>query len=302
MQVFGTELEQRRTDFQDSGIAVHSSALEEVEQEREIEYEVETVREVQMPVHMRPYKVPKLHRDLEDFAKTSRLPAGSDAYQSMPFALTQTALGAKHGAIIAATMASSLFVSTQFMRTVVVNIPNDNFLRPCQWILWSCSTEVAVVVTPEEADSLIPILRSDHSSRSLMGGMHLIVYAAPVTRRMLQFNHLDYYAVPPLPHDFAPPTWLKIQLGIFSGRLYFDWDEYVPMLGYLGVLCPGGNQDGKQGAFGDKPLTFRKLSKHFSYVTTTDSCSARMACGSTERPRFRTHTNGFCYYKQASYI
>jgi hypothetical protein len=69
LRPYVSEALERRRGFQDRGFAVHSSALEEVEQEREMEFEVEAVREVQAPVHFKALKVAKLHRDLESFAR-----------------------------------------------------------------------------------------------------------------------------------------------------------------------------------------------------------------------------------------
>lgn len=63
---------------------------------------------------------------------------------------------------------------------------------------------------------------------------HLIVYAAPVTKTMLQFNSLNYYSLPSLPRNWKAPLWLTVELGLFSGRLYFGFDEYSTVLKYLG--------------------------------------------------------------------
>lgn len=59
---FMKELNIRRKCFQDNGNAVHGSALQEVEQEREVAFEVEAVREVQKPVYYSPLSFPGLHR------------------------------------------------------------------------------------------------------------------------------------------------------------------------------------------------------------------------------------------------
>jgi hypothetical protein len=258
LQGFDDGLQQRRRGFEDRGSAVHSSALEEVEMEREIENEVEDVREVQIPVHFTPLKFPRLHQDIEKFATTGRLSASSDAAEPMFCALQKTALGSVKGSITAASKASKLFVSTQFSRTVKVpvNEPNDNFLRPVQYLLWSRLTQVCLIVSPEEADVLIPILR-----RSVYSMVHLIVYAAPVTRAACKnFNNLDYYAVPPLSANFRAPSWLKIELGIFAGRLYFDWEENAAILGYLGLNTAKDQTKATESAghasFAEKPLTF----------------------------------------------
>ncbi|KAF2707824.1 hypothetical protein K504DRAFT_410495 [Pleomassaria siparia CBS 279.74] len=257
---YADELQERRRDFQDHGTAIHSSALEEVEQEREVENEVEDVREAQKPVHFEPRKVPRLHKDIRDFATTGYLPVRSDAFQPMFSALQKTALGSIQGSIIGSSETSRLFVSTQFTRVVVVTEANDNFLRPCQWVVWSCISGVGLIVSPEEADRLIPILRSNHRSTSRKDSVHLIVYATPVTRKMLQFNNLDYYAVPPLPTDFKIPVSFQIELGIFSGRLYFGWEEYGSILSYLGFGSKTKTGEGGRVLDGEgsvkKPLTF----------------------------------------------
>jgi hypothetical protein len=52
---------------------------------------------------------------------------------------------------------------------------------------------------------------------------------------MLIFNNLAYYAVPSLPDDWQAPKWLTIELGLFAGRLYFDFDEYDDLRTHLGL-------------------------------------------------------------------
>lgn len=52
---------------------------------------------------------------------------------------------------------------------------------------------------------------------------------------MLIFNKLAYYAIPSLPEDWNAPKWLTIELGLFAGRLYFDFDEYDDLRKYLGL-------------------------------------------------------------------
>ncbi|XPS95694.1 hypothetical protein M3J09_004979 [Ascochyta lentis] len=248
-------LHDRQKQFQDDGSAVHASVLEEVEieQEREleieVEHEVENVREVQRPPRFRALEVTKLHADVEHFATFGKLVAGSSAYSPMFFALGRTALGSKRG--VSPSMASNLWVSTQFSRTVDVCEPNDVYVRPTQWVVWSSISEKALLVSQEEANALIPILRSNSQSE----GVHLIVYAAPVTRRMLHFNSLDYHATPSLPADFKAPTWLQVELGIFSGRLHLEWHEYAELLHYLGLKLDL-SADPNAIPFSKKPLTF----------------------------------------------
>jgi hypothetical protein len=57
---------------------------------------------------------------------------------------------------------------------------------------------------------------------------------------MLHFNDLKYYAVPTLPKSWKAPSWLKIELGIFAGRLYFEYEECAGLCAFLGVQDADG--------------------------------------------------------------
>lgn len=65
--------------------------------------------------------------------------------------------------------------------------------------------------------------------------MHLIAYAAPVTRKMLRFNKLDYYSIPELHEVCSPPRRIQVELGLFAGRLYFNYEEYGSIIDYFGL-------------------------------------------------------------------
>jgi hypothetical protein len=106
--------------------------------------------------------------------------------------------------------------------------------RPVNWLVWSKVAEVALVVIPEEAEAVIPLLRNVEQANT-----HLITYAAPSTRVMLHFNDLKYYAIPALPDAWKPPTWLTVELGILAGRVYFDFHEYEYLCQYLGLEASG---------------------------------------------------------------
>ncbi len=83
---------------------------------------------------------------------------------------------------------------------------------------------------PEEAENLILTLKQRTTSP-----VYLLTFAAPVTRKMIHFNNLQFYSIPRLPQEWKAPSWLKVELGIYAGRLYFEYDEYSNILSYLGV-------------------------------------------------------------------
>jgi hypothetical protein len=101
-------------------------------------------------------------------------------------------------------------------------------------------TDTALVIIPEEAEVLIPIIRSMETAC-----VHLILYAAPFTKRMLQFNRLNFYAIPCLPEGWDAPLWLRFEIGILAGRLYFELDEYEDLLERLHVQPEGNPQASK---------------------------------------------------------
>lgn len=126
---FMKEINNRRRDFRDCGNAVHGSALQEVEQEREVAFEVEAVREVQKPIHFPPLLFPGLHKDIRRFVETGRLAAGRGGYEHAFSALRRTALGLKYG-FRSEAITSNLFVSKEFARTVSMPLGrvDDNFI------------------------------------------------------------------------------------------------------------------------------------------------------------------------------
>ena len=132
------------------------------------------------------------------------------------------------------------------------------------WLLWSERSATAVIIIPEEAEALLPIMRDT----TIEKGTHLLVYSAPTTRKMVSFDELTYYSIPALPKNWKVPDWLRVELGIFSGRLYFKWDEYSGICNTLGVeeglegvnelneeheMDPDADDDDEQKLVLDKP-------------------------------------------------
>jgi len=129
LQTMVTGLKRVKNEFEDNGDSVHSSALQEVEQEREVQQEVEVVREMQRPQHFIAFDFGGLHRDVIRFVESGRLVTNSASYEDAFGALRRTAIGKKYGIKTQGTTLN-LKVTQEFLRTVRVPIghPNDNFL------------------------------------------------------------------------------------------------------------------------------------------------------------------------------
>lgn len=117
---------QRRTMAQKAnGNGMHSSALEEVEQQREVEVEVEEVRHVQKHKRYEALKFNQLHPTIEQFVRTGKL-VGDQGYVHAFDSLQNTAIGQKYD--VGGT-GSRFFVSQEFTRSVVLRKEKaDNFL------------------------------------------------------------------------------------------------------------------------------------------------------------------------------
>lgn len=233
LEEYSKKLIHMRENLRDTTDTVQALAHSEVEQEREVAIEVENVREVKKPSRATALGHLPLHQDIISFAKRGRILASSSAYEQAFVAMRRTAVGQRYGINSTATD-SRLYVTSDFMATIHTprGQPRDEYLRPVQWILWSTVSEAAMVISPPEAEALLDNLRFSTT--------HLICYAAPVTRSMLAFDTLKFYSVPCLPAKWRAPRWLVGDLGIFAGRLYFDYENYPVLCKAIGIPPPEG--------------------------------------------------------------
>ncbi|KAF2838260.1 hypothetical protein M501DRAFT_1017279 [Patellaria atrata CBS 101060] len=280
---FVKDLTARRKAYCDTGKAVHASALQEVEQEREVavEVEVESIREVQRPGNFHPLPYGGLHRDIITFVETGNVAVGVTGYEHAFLALRRTAVGVKFG-VNTEAITSSLFCSIEFSRTVIcpTGKPNDTFLRPVNWVLWSTISETALIVCPEEAEELIPLCRE-----AKLQGVHVATYAAPITRKMLHFNGLSFCAVPSFPGNFKAPKWLTVQLGFLAGRLYFELDEYEEILDFFHLASSEGDpEDGAHIVTEDKSLEEIGQNQGQDLAVTGNSMVAENITRFTKKP------------------
>ncbi|KAL7621053.1 hypothetical protein AAE478_008365 [Parahypoxylon ruwenzoriense] len=251
--------------------ALQTGALEEVEQEREVQQvQVEQVRQVQKQSWFEPLQFPGLHPTISRFARTGVLQDTESAQRDLghehAFAyVARTNIGKKFA--VRGTN-SRIFVSREFGKTIKHRRNKedaaDNFLRPVEWILWSPGTQTALVIIPEEAELLITHIRRAKGAYAT----HLIAYAAPITKGMLVFNRLQYYSLPPLPTEHTFPEWFRFELGILGGRLYVDLAEWDSLASYLQPSSQAADQLAEEYAqlsltngvtstsFADEPASF----------------------------------------------
>jgi hypothetical protein len=120
------ELARQRQTADHHHSTLRNSAMEEVEQEREVEFQVEEIREVQKPLHYEALRFSGLHPAISRFTNTGIL-SGAEGYVPAFSSLSRTCLGRKYNL---RDRGSQLLVSDEFMRTVKPgpNGPDDDYL------------------------------------------------------------------------------------------------------------------------------------------------------------------------------
>lgn len=116
-----------------------------------------------------------------------------------------------------------------------------DYLRPVNWILSSGfgRDSVAIVISPYEANELLPIIRKS-------GKVRLHIYAPRVNTSMRSFSELTFYCIPESQADkWTAAPQLRTELNLFSGQLYFDSEKdyrRVCVLLALHIAHPGAER------------------------------------------------------------
>jgi len=108
-----------------------------------------------------------------------------------------------------------------------------------EWILLNPTSQTALIVVPEEAELLIPMVRKTANGTLGCAQVHLITYVLPLSRDMSKFDGV-LHSIPPLPapagHDQQQQVCgrrLRTELDIFAGRLYAGFDECAALKTYM---------------------------------------------------------------------
>lgn len=113
---FEKNIQCQHNQSQHSTSSTRSSALEEVEQEREVAFEIEEEREVQRPCRLPALKFPGLHKGIREFVATGFL-GGKGGYYKASIALDVAQLRQKYS-IRPSLLLRRLYISQEFSRTV----------------------------------------------------------------------------------------------------------------------------------------------------------------------------------------
>jgi hypothetical protein len=200
------------------------------EQEREVNHEVERECQVERPPKVDPAQH-FTHEDIREFVNTGNLPMIRTCIIPLFSALeVDEALDSMK------EWSPSPLASQDFMITIakssIQRLKLGEYLRPVNWILSSGSGRdgIFVVISPYEANELLPIIRKGNKVR-------LHAYAPRVSASMRSFSDLTFHLIPRSPEqEWTAPAHIRTELNLFSGQLFFDSREEYEKVCALLVL------------------------------------------------------------------
>ncbi|KAI9446786.1 hypothetical protein H4582DRAFT_2167559 [Lactarius indigo] len=238
------------TQLTDSGMAE--------EQERGVDYELEREYQLERPLKVLP-ATHIIHDDLLAFFRTGKLPEHSTHIVPL-FAPTDI-----DQALDSMTdWSPSPLATADFATTTEYSSGKSltDYLRPVNWVVSSGSGEnyVAIVMSPYEANELLPVIRKSDKVR-------LHIYASRVTASMRSFSELTFHTIPESPAGaWTAPAYIRTELNLFSGQLYFDNKEVD------GFVCQPHRTGGNSPFSVSVTSTFKELTgfrrKGMSYNRT----------------------------------
>jgi hypothetical protein len=207
------------------------------EQEREVNHEVERERQVERPPKVHPAQH-VVHKDIHKFVVTGQFPKTSN-YVLPLF----SPIGIDKDLNSMTEWSPSPLATKDFAVTIAKSklMKMTDYLRPVNWILSSGygSNSVVIVISPYEANELLPIIRKSNKVR-------LHIYAPRVSASMRSFSDLAFYSIFQSPlQAWSTPVHIRTELNLFAGQLYFDSkEEYeeVCVLLALHMAHPGAKK------------------------------------------------------------
>ncbi|KAF9260099.1 hypothetical protein L218DRAFT_1003041 [Marasmius fiardii PR-910] len=201
---------------------------QEREQEREVHEELEREPQIERPSKAKP-KAHVLHPDVVQFIKTGIVPTGSDAFDDA-FPPLMDSAGSTN--VLRWNGPKSLLATRDFLETIQTtsSVSLADFLHPVNWVVSSPRTRSLVILSPYEANELLPTIR--HSKR-----VQLHVYVPRVAQVMQPVDDLKLHSFRPLSLAWKKPEQRVVDLlNLYAGQLYFsDYETYRRISAFLGI-------------------------------------------------------------------
>ncbi|KAH8834406.1 hypothetical protein DL96DRAFT_1491613 [Flagelloscypha sp. PMI_526] len=229
-------IQQKCQNFDISVTRESTSMMEE--QERELAHEKETEREVQRPPAAPPF-THSLDRAVYTFLHTGK---ASTSWSTLAECLQRTLFFAD---IPDGLLTSRRILATKDFRDTIqlackTSDGVDDFIRPVRWLLSSSNSDVLVLISPFEANILVPEVR-----QSTTGFLHL--YSPRDMRNTETLEALDFLTLPRKRPSAIPQQSIH-ELNLFAGQLFFTNEAtYHDVCQLLGLYLPSNIPDACKG-------------------------------------------------------
>ncbi|KAH0034044.1 hypothetical protein KCU78_g2340, partial [Aureobasidium melanogenum] len=210
------------------------------EQERELSHEIERQVKVELP-HPAPARHHAISKGVRQYIDTGnfsdlRACGVKPAFKVMED--TSAAHALRQQQINPGI--SNLFVSQDFWLTVELpqSSSRDQYMRPTNWILRSIEHNDLLIISPFEANELLPQIKKSKKIR-------LHTYAPRVVKAMISFSDLNFYTPNAGPSDAPVSIAVVRALNLFAGSLYLDDKaEYEALRSDLGLISQHHHAEG----------------------------------------------------------
>lgn len=203
------------------------------EQERELAHEVERQQQIERPKRAQPWSH-KITPEISHYVRTGAI-ADLKKCKWVTKAFNDfkntSAWRLKDNQAVNPNV-FQLLVSGDFAHTVKVpeNSLADDYLRSVNWVLSSKDGKHLVVISPHEANELLPQIRASKKVR-------LHTFAPRLNKAMASFNDMNFYTVNSTPDDKPCSPSAVRDLNLFAGSLYLENEsEYESLRHFLGLV------------------------------------------------------------------
>lgn len=210
------------------------------EQERELSHEIERQVKVELPSPALP-RQHALSRGLRQYIDTGNFSDLRECAVKHAFKVmedTSAAHTLRQQQINPGIF--NLFVSQDFWLTVELpeTSSRDQYMRPTNWILRSIEHNDLLIISPFEANELLPQIKRSKKIR-------LHTYAPRVVKAMISFSDLNFYTPNAGPDDAPVLAAVVRALNLFAGSLYLDDKaEYNALRSGLGLITQHPQAEG----------------------------------------------------------
>lgn len=222
-------------------MAMEDSSMDN-EQEREVAHEIERERRVQRPGQVDPL-THCISAGLVEFINKGLFSQDPKSQIGWAFQLFVQSPASKHirdQKIDPKTF--SVFVTKDFGSCVALPTGSslDEYLRPVNWVLTSLAQNIMLIISPHEANTLLPEIKASRAVR-------LHTFAARTNKKMINFDDMDFYTPSAMPGDRRPSENAIRALNLFAGSLYLhSMTEYESLCHFLGVVTPSRRSKKRQ--------------------------------------------------------